>query len=92
MGKPFFSWYSTGCNYHDENQDKFKRAYQLYNGNPCQVCVYKNTCKKLSDKKSWLAGEIYIAPSTEVKTNAEIAKELGISKRQVAKMRKRGEL
>lgn len=66
--------------------------YNRSNGDPCYGCGYANNCQtkhdlKLAAKQKSRGQGIYLG-----ETNAEIAKRLGISKRQVAKMRKNGEL
>lgn len=67
--------------------------YNMTNGMPCNGCGYKENCKtrhtfelvanqKSHGQKRNIVGE----------TNQQIAERLCISKRQVSKMRKKGEL
>jgi len=66
--------------------------YKLSNGDPCRECCYNGSCQVL---KSFQLKEYHKASGQTKyigKTNQQIADELGISKRQVAKMRKRGEI
>ncbi len=71
----------------------FKGLFDLTNGDPCEGCAYYSGCE-------FLRKRLNTAHSRRVRnfalhsyeTNAEIAKRMGMSKRQVAKMRKKGEL
>ncbi len=71
----------------------FQGLFKLTNGNPCDGCPYRSEC-------GFLREQLNTAYSRRVRnfgqhsheTNAEIAKRMNISKRQVAKMRKKGEL
>ena len=60
----------------------FAGIYQLTNGQPCNGCSYKNGCTaihKINTTKN--------AKKSSLMTNAQLASELGISKRQVSKLR-----
>ncbi len=62
-------------------------------GQVCDGCGIKENCTPVTFSKvsiSDISTTLQSIPHT--KTNAELAQELGISKRQVAKRRKRGEL
>jgi xanthine dehydrogenase iron-sulfur cluster and FAD-binding subunit A len=67
------------------NGDACTTGCGFYNMGKCQG--YRDICqaKKMSKRAT-----SYKQPLTE--TNAQIAERLGVSKRQVAKMRKKGEL
>ena len=64
--------------------------YDMSGGDPCRDCASRNECKtrmrliKEANEKTTV--------KTKKETNAEIAIKKGLSKRQVSKMRKRGEL
>jgi len=60
--------------------------------NICDGCAF-NPCEKMrKDKERDKAMRRANFGTHTHKTNAEIAKEMGISKRQVSKMKKKGEL
>ena len=63
----------------------FWAVYGLTNGQPCHGCNCKDTCRafKLINHPTAKAH-----PTVMVETNAEVAKRLGISKRQAAKVRR----
>jgi len=87
---------SKGCNLAKDMYEIFRGIWEYQNGNPCKGCAEFHECK--------LRKEIYEArnkprPSSSASnsmkdgiTNADIARVLGISKRQAAKKRARGEL
>ncbi|KKM89178.1 hypothetical protein LCGC14_1251160 [marine sediment metagenome] len=73
----------------------FQGLFKLTNGKPCWGCAYNipNECEFLRKqldaahtRRRWNFNQ------HSHETNAEIAKRMGMSKRQVAKMRKKGEL
>lgn len=83
----------------------FKGIYDLTKGNPCDGCPYD--ASRAADRISFATSPCEFinektAKEKQVKaanfgkhaheTNAEIGERLGVSGRQVAKMRKRGEL
>lgn len=62
--------------------------YRLTNGDPCKECGYAHEC---SVKKVFELRRLHRNSSFKTgigETNAELAKRLGISKRQASKMRK----
>ena len=69
----------------------FKGIYDLTNGKPCDGCGYKSGCTAI--KK--FSKEIISTATTVIKnsknpplmSNAQLAAEFGISKRQVSKLR-----
>lgn len=85
---------NSGCTLADEMKfTMFQGIFRLAAGNPCDGCSYHSGCEFLRE-------QLNAAHSRRVRnfgqhsheTNAEIAKRMGMSKRQVAKMRKKGEL
>lgn len=62
--------------------------YFLTGKDPCAKCNMKNDCKALND----LGRHKHRPKIHGAETNAEIAERLGVTPRQVSKMRKRGEL
>ena len=84
----------SGCKLSEDMEFAvFKYIYVESSGNPCDGCAYNQGCE-LSAKQS-RAGFLKRQRNfgkVSFETNAEVAKRLNISKRQVAKMRKRGEL
>lgn len=68
----------------------FMGLHQVTNGNVCKECTYKSSCAaKVAIERAKQQGTPITSPA---KTNAELAKKLGVSKRQVAKMRAAGTL
>jgi len=64
--------------------------YDMSGGDPCRDCASRNYCitrKRLIEKANNKT-----SVKANVETNAEIANRMGLSKRQVSKMRKRGDL
>jgi hypothetical protein len=71
----------------------FAGIWKLTGGNPCKGCFTKGYCgfmKKYRQKDK--DQRVADFGKHAHKTNAELAAELGVSKRQIAKMRKRGKL
>jgi len=60
--------------------------YLATGGNPCKECTCQDTCP------AWKAIKRGPHPVPITETNADIAGRLGVSKRQISKMKKRGEL
>jgi len=87
---------NSGCKLVEEcGYAIFKGVFDHSGGDPCNGCAYEegSRCQFLATiklKASQSRRENF--GKVSFKTNAEIAEEKGISKRQVAKMRKRGEL
>ncbi|KKM94829.1 hypothetical protein LCGC14_1194550 [marine sediment metagenome] len=84
----------SGCTLaNSEGFVMFQGIFRLSAGNPCDGCPHHSGC-------AFLREQLNTAHSRRVsnfglhshETNAEIAKRMNISKRQVAKMRKKGEL
>ena len=71
----------------------FTGIFARTGGDPCEGCFYNNDCsflrKKVHKEKQKRQDNF---GKVSFKTNAEIAKEKGKTKRQVSKMRKRGEI
>jgi hypothetical protein len=84
----------SGCELAEDLQfSVFKHIYDTSNGDPCDGCAHKQGCAFLTSQahnESSRRRENFGKVGFE--TNAKIAERLGISKRQVAKMRKKGEL
>ena len=72
-----------------EDWNLFIALYERTNGDVCDTgCAYKNRCSAYSllhQKKP------FVKPTTRLKTNAELSKELGVSKRQASKLRRNKE-
>jgi len=92
MSRKSFNWYiNNGCELQRPSMGTFVLVYQKSGGDPCRECNCKDTCK------AWPlinhpTSKLQPASSAKVETNADIAARLGISKRQVAKLRKAGKL
>jgi len=71
----------------------FQHIYETSNGDPCNGCIYNKKCELLARQaeKDLLRRQESFG-KVRFETNAKIAERLGISKRQVAKMRKNREL
>lgn len=93
----FTDFYLSECELKDP-PDVFLYIYKASGGNPCFECAYNEKTVDRPDgcpvraelQRRRLPGGPPKAPKP--KTNAELAKEMGVSKRQVAKMRAKGEL
>jgi len=71
----------------------FKGLFEITGGNICPECVERDQCAFQERRKSLKkAAHAVRFGNHGHKTNAEYATDMGVSKRQVAKMRKRGEL
>jgi hypothetical protein len=71
--------------------------FALSYGDPCSDCNCKNTCPawaKLQGNEKQLKKALFMTKDVPVtgETNAQVADRLGVSKRQVAKMRRDGKL
>ncbi len=67
--------------------------YQMSNGDPCDGCAMHEECPAYPKLKAMPAvGDRPSSVQPARETNAQAAVRLGVSKRQVAKMRQRGEL
>ena len=85
---------NSGCNLAaDMDIVMFKGLFELSDGNICPGCIERDRCafqeKRTSLKKAASKARF---GTHDHKTNATYAAEMGVSKRQVAKLRKRGEL
>ena len=90
MGTKPAEWYlENECELCEPTIMVFLAVYHLTNGDPCKDCYSKNTCKtfKLINHPSSRSH-----PKRRVETNADVACRMGVSKRQVAKMRREGTL
>ena len=95
-------WYiGNGCQLIDPDPDLLTLIYAETSGWPCNGCSHTLTCQTyhLVEKSEHELEEdarfeaCFSRPAgKKTETNAEIAARLGISKRQVAKMRRNGEL
>lgn len=94
---PVTDFFRSDCELKDP-RDVFLYIYKQSGGNPCFECAYNEKTVDRPDgcpvRAELLRRRLPGAPPKppKPKTNAELAKELGISKRQVAKKRARGEL
>lgn len=70
----------------------FIGIYHTTNGRPCDDCAMRHNCKERHDLEQIKAGSQVPRKRVYTETNRQIADRLGISKRQVSKMRKAGEL
>lgn len=69
----------------------FREIFEKSNGDPCDECADNNSCTfKARQKEQQKLKRIANFGKVPFKTNAKIAEEKGISKRQVSKMRRRG--
>ena len=87
-GRTVEDYLKEGCELANPQAAVLIGIYHASGGQPCKECGCK-PCK-VFDKFSKTRSRKPVA--SNVKTNAEIAKERGISKRQVAKMRKEGKI
>jgi hypothetical protein len=93
----FTDFYQSECQL-KEPKDVFLYIYKASGGNPCFECAYNEKTKEHPEgcpvRAELMRRRLPGAPPKPPgpKTNAELAKELGVSKRQVAKMRARGEI
>lgn len=78
------------CQLWKDNPAIFMGLYKEVNGNVCDGCGFNlsNECKGY--REIALIKNHQTAGLRKYKTNAELAAELGVSKRQVSKMRKFG--
>ncbi len=86
---------TKGCELANPESAILIDIYNQTNGDPCNGCGYISDCelyRKLGrySKKNSRPGRTHNLKS--VATNAEIAEEKGISKRQAAKLRREGKL
>ena len=71
----------------------FQGLFRLTNGEPCAECSYHSGCEFLQKQLNAAhARRVRNFGQHSHETNAEIAKRMNISKRKVAKMRRKGEL
>lgn len=80
------------CMLQHPNRRIFVSIYHGTNGRPCDGCVFKHNCKQRHDLELVISSKKRTPKKPMRETNAEIAKRLGITKRQAAKMRKAGKL
>ena len=66
--------------------------YHATNGSPCDGCGYKYDCQARHEIELAAMKNKRFNSLKVTETNSQIAKRLGISKRQVSKMRKEGKL
>lgn len=83
---PPIETYMKGCKLYDDGPIfMFTGIYHKTNGNPCNGCFHN--CKSTMEEK-----QKRIQRTGSALTNKQIATMLGITKRQVAKMRSQGTL
>ena len=71
----------------------FRYIYIGSLGKPCNECAYFQGCELLAkEAQAGFSRRQKNFGKVDFETNAKIAKRLNVSKRQVAKMRKRGEI
>ncbi len=85
---------NSGCTLANEMKFvMFQGLFKLTNGDPCEGCPHYSGCEFLQKLLNTAhARRMWNFKLHSHETNAEIAKRMGMSKRQVAKMRKKGEL
>lgn len=82
----------SGCTLAN-NYAVFRGIFELTGGNPCGGCGYYNGCEFLQKQSEAAhARRVRNFGQHSHETNTEISKRMGVSKRQVAKMRKNKEL
>ncbi len=90
MKIPYTDYIRSSCELAKEKM--FLGLWQVTGEYPCPGCAYENSCrarKELEFKNNPNKSPI---PGKHFETNAQIASRLGVSKRQVAKMRRDGRL
>lgn len=70
----------------------FFALYNTTNGNPCKDCGSNTLGNKCDGYEELKKANKSFAKKVYSETNAKAAERLGITKRQVSKMRKKGEL
>ena len=90
MRKPQEWFESQGCSLAHPKVEAWPKIYRQSLGDPCKNCALNFQCSIYAEYKQ-TESETPATPSTST-TNAEAATILGISKRQVAKLRRNGEL
>jgi hypothetical protein len=81
----------NGCELAKPKHEILAGIWNLTGGDPCTGCALQKSCEAIWKIRKAHGGKKrkFTKP---VETNAIIAKRLGISTRQVSKMRKRGEI
>jgi hypothetical protein len=93
MTRKSSDWYvRNGCELQNPSMKMFEQVYSMSGGNPCDGCNCKDTCNAWPLVNTSSSKSQPTTSTEKVETNAEIAARLGISKRQVAKRRKQGQL
>ncbi len=86
----FADYRKIGCKVWDSNPGLFKNIYDAVDGNICEECGHgKQSCP---GGEALLMNIKHNGPYIDPRTNAEIATDTGLSKRQISKMRKAGKL
>lgn len=91
---PYMLYKTSGCEIaEDKGEGYFMGLYDAVGGQVCQDCGLVEVCKAPDViRLAVLKYREKLLSKAPAKTNAELAKEHGISKRQVAKMRREGKL
>lgn len=79
----------SDCELLEPNRAVFIGLYNVTNGRPCDDCVIKTHCKARHDLET-VNVKKRSGNTMEHETNQRIAERIGVSKRQVSKMRKAG--
>ena len=74
-----------GCKL-SEPPEIFTAVYAISYGHPCDECGYNTSCEAI---KHFNSEDSNTVSGAWFKTNAEIAKELGVSKRQASKLKRK---
>lgn len=82
----------AGCELQRPSRWLFVALYHSTRGRPCDDCVMRVNCKQRHDLELAHNARQAAMKKPVGETNAQIAKRLGISPRQVSKRRKAGRL
>jgi hypothetical protein len=88
MKIPYTDYLRSSCKLAKDKM--FPYLWKVANKYPCPGCVYENECKARKELEHKNSPKLI--PRKNAETNAQIAARLGVTKRQVSKMRARGVL
>ncbi len=80
------------CELQKPNRGMFVAIYNRTNGRPCDGCCFRNHCLQKHDLELSKVQSKKKTSFSTTETNAEIAKRIGVTPRQISKMRKAGKL
>ena len=91
-----FDWYVVnGCELQSPDIKMFRKVYDISDKDegPCKECNCKDTCPawpiiQAEEEQAATLAALQDEPQEVWETNTEVAKRLGISKRQAAKLRR----